>query len=92
MTKWYVTTHEDDSRHYDVLEYDGDNDVILMAILKGNYYEKTVYVSNKEFGRLLRKRDYKSVTLNSKKRTHLVLKYNANVDLSHPLYPVVNNK
>jgi hypothetical protein len=83
---YYITPREDHSRHYDVIEYTDSNPFILFAILRGDSYENTIYVDRKEFGILMRKRNYANIHLQSRRSLKYVKKYRATVDKDHPLY------
>jgi hypothetical protein len=83
---YYITPREDDSRHYDVIEYSESIPFITLAILRGDSYGDTIYVDRKEFGLLMRKRDYANIHLQSRRSQKYVKKYRATVDKDHPLY------
>jgi len=83
---YYITPREDHSRHYDVIQYAEPTPFITMAILRGDSYENTIYVDRKEFGILMRKRDYANIHLQSRRSQKYVKKYQATVDKCHPLY------
>jgi hypothetical protein len=74
---YYITPREDDSRHYDVIEYAEATPFITLAILRGDSYKNTIYVDRKEFGVLMRLRNWKGITLNSRRSAKYVKKYNA---------------
>ena len=84
---YYITPREDDSRHYDIMLYDKMTPFIFKAILRGDSYGDTIYVDNKEFGTLMRKRDFSNIHLDSSRRVKYVKKYNATVSKDHRLHP-----
>jgi hypothetical protein len=57
----YITPSSDKSRHYDIIEYNGA--------------DITIYVTQEEFNRLLKERDYVSLCLDSNLRKNMVKDY-----------------
>jgi hypothetical protein len=57
----YITPSSDRSRHYDTIEYNGP--------------DITIYVTQEEFNRLLKERDYVSLALDSNFRKNMVKDY-----------------
>lgn len=77
---YHITPREDDSRHYDIITYDEITPFILQAILRGDSYGDTIYVDRKEFGAIMRKRDYANIHLNSRRSVKYVKSYNATTE------------
>lgn len=88
---YHITPRDDDSRDMDWLRYDSITPFILQAILRGDKFDShfgdVIYVSNQEFGILMRKRDYSSIHLDSSRRVKYVKAYNATVSRIHRLHP-----
>ena len=61
----YVTPSSDRARHYDIIIYNYADKSI----------NKTIYVTQAEFDRLLQNRDYDTLDLNSRGRMHMVKDY-----------------
>ena len=83
---YYITPYGDDSRNYDIITYNEITPFILPAILRGDSDDYYIYVDRKEFGSLMRKRDYANIHLQSRRSQRYVKRYRATVDKDHPLY------
>jgi hypothetical protein len=77
---YYITPREDDSRNYDIIVYKEITPFILQAILRGDSYDKSIYVDRREFGTLMRKRDWHKIHLTSRRSAKYVKKYNASTE------------